>query len=43
MGTGKKFHPELLEIIDLSKTSYDPIAKKLRQMLKENHIHLLIL
>lgn len=34
MGTGKKFHPELLEITDLNKTSYDPIAKKLRKMFK---------
>lgn len=38
MGTGKKFHPELLEITDLSKTSYDPIAKKLRQLLKEENV-----
>lgn len=38
MGTGKKFHPELLEITDLSKTSYDPIAKKLRELLKKEKI-----
>ena len=38
MGTGKKFHPEKLEVIDLSKTSYDPIAKKLRQMIKDEKI-----
>lgn len=34
MGTGNKFHPELLEITDLSKTSYDPIAKVLRPKFK---------
>ena len=38
MGTGKKFHPELLEITDLSKTSYDPLAKTLRKLLKDEHI-----
>lgn len=38
MGTGKKFHPELLEITDLSKTSYDPIAKKLRELLKKEKV-----
>ena len=24
---------------DISKTSYDPIAKKIRKYLKDNHIH----
>ena len=38
MGTGKKFHPELLEITDISKTSYDPIAKALRKMLKDDNV-----
>lgn len=38
MGTGKKLHPECLEISYLDKTSYDPIAKKLRKMLKDEHI-----
>ena len=37
MGTGNKLHPEMLEIIKLSKTSYDPIAKKLRKYLHDNH------
>ena len=37
MGTGNKLHPELLEIVKLSKTSYDPIAKKLRKHLHDNH------
>lgn len=39
MGTGKKLHPELLEISYLDKTSYDPIAKRLRKMLKDEHIY----
>lgn len=38
MGTGKKFHPGFLNICDLRKTSYDPIAKKLRKMLKDENI-----
>ena len=38
MGTGNKLHPELLEITELSKTAYDPIAKKLRKFVKENNI-----
>lgn len=39
MGTGKKLHPELLEISYLDKTSYDPVAKRLRKMLKDEHIY----
>lgn len=35
MGTGNKFHPERLEIIPLSKTEYDPIARVLRGKLKK--------
>ena len=38
MGTGRKFNPKMLEVTDLSKTSYDPIAKKLRKMLKNENI-----
>lgn len=34
-GTAKKLHPELLEITTLDKTSYDPLAKKLRSLLRE--------
>ena len=34
MGTGNKFHPELLEIIELKKTTYDPLAKVIRSKLK---------
>lgn len=35
MGTGNKFHPELLEITELKKTSYDPLAKVIRNKLKD--------
>ena len=35
MGTGNKYHPEKLEIIPLSKTEYDPIARVMRQKLKK--------
>jgi len=34
MGTGNKCHPEKLEIMKLSKTEYDPIAKVMRHKLK---------
>ena len=36
MGTGNKFHPELFKIDKLKKTEYDPLAKKLRYLLKDN-------
>ncbi len=36
MGTGNKFHPELFKIVKLKKTEYDPLAKKLRYLLKDN-------
>ena len=39
MGTGNKFHPELLELTTLDKTEYDPIAKILRKYVKEQHIN----
>ena len=35
MGTGNKFHPELFSINKLKKTEYDPLAKKLRYLLKD--------
>ena len=35
MGTGNKFHPEKLEITQLSKTEYDPIARVMRNKLKK--------
>ncbi len=38
MGTGNKMHPERLKIMKLKDTSYDPIAKRLRQYVKEQHI-----
>ena len=36
MGTGNKLHPELFSITELKKTEYDPLAKKLRMLLKDN-------
>ena len=39
MGTGNKLNPSLLEVTDISKTSYDPIAKRIRKYLKDNHIN----
>lgn len=38
MGTGNKMNPQKLEIIDIRKTSYDPIAKILRKFVKDNKI-----
>lgn len=38
MGTGNKLNPELLKIVDIRKTSYDPLAKKIRKFVKENNI-----
>ena len=42
MGMGNKLDPTKLEIADISKTSYDPIAKKLRKYLKEEKINMKI-
>lgn len=39
MGTAKKIDPTKLEITDIRKTSYDPLAKKIRKMVKEEHIN----
>lgn len=39
MGTGNKLDPSALEIADIRKTSYDPIAKKIRKYLKDNKIN----
>ncbi len=39
MGTGGKMDPSLLEITDLSKTSYDKIAKKIRNDFKKEKIN----
>lgn len=38
MGTGNKFHPEMLEITDIRKTSYDPLAKIIRKMVRDEKI-----
>lgn len=38
MGTGNKLDPSKLEIIDIRKTSYDPLAKKIRKMVKDLRI-----
>lgn len=37
-GTGKRLDPTKLQIIDIRKTSYDPIAKILRKMVKDEKI-----
>lgn len=38
MGQGNKLHPELLEITDITKTSYDPIARVIRSKLRKERI-----
>jgi len=41
MGTGNKLNPAMLEIADISKTSYDPLARVMRRELKAlgiNHL-----
>jgi len=39
MGMGNKLHPELIEISELKKTSYDPIARVIRSKFKKEHIN----
>lgn len=39
MGTGNRIDPSKLEITEIKKTSYDPIAKKIRKFLKDNNIN----
>ena len=39
MGTGNKIDPSMLEVVDIRKTSYDPIAKRIRKYLKDNKIN----
>lgn len=39
MGTGNKMDPSRLKIMDVRKTSYDPIAKKIRKMIKDEKIN----
>ena len=38
MGTGNKFDPSKLTITDIRKTSYDPLAKIIREYVISNHI-----
>jgi len=38
MGTGNKMDPSRLKILDIRKTSYDPIAKIIRKMVKDDRI-----
>lgn len=39
MGTAKKFDSSLLKVVDINKTSYDPLARKIRKMLRDNNIN----
>ncbi len=39
MGTGNKMDPSRLKIMDIRKTSYDPIASILRRMVRDEHIN----
>ena len=39
MGTANKVDPSKLKIIDIRKTSYDPIAKKIRKMINDLNIN----
>ena len=38
-GMGRKLNPKMVEVIPLSKTSYDPIAKALRKYVKDEKIN----
>jgi len=38
MGTGNKLDPSKLQITDIRKTSYDPLAKAIRKMIKDEKI-----
>ena len=38
MGTGNKLNPEALKITEIRKTSYDPLAKRIRKFVTENKI-----
>ena len=38
MGTGNKMDPSRLKIMDIRKTNYDPIAKIIRKMVKDEKI-----
>ena len=38
MGTGNRFNPTKIQIIDIYKTNYDPLSKIMRKLLKEEGI-----
>lgn len=38
MGTGNKMDPSKLKIMDIRKTNYDPIAKIIRKMIKDEKV-----
>lgn len=38
MGTGNKINPEMLKISNIWKTNYDPLAKKIRYLLRKEKI-----
>lgn len=38
LGTGKRLDPSMLEITELRKTEYDPLARLLRKYVKDNNI-----
>jgi len=38
MGAGNKFDPTMFEITDITKTSYDPLAKVIRQKLRKEKV-----
>ena len=38
MGTGNRLNPTMLEITDVFKTNYDPLAKVMRKLLRDNNI-----
>lgn len=38
-GTAKKIHPECLKITTLDKTTHDPLAKKLRTLLRDYNLN----
>ncbi len=38
MGTGNRVDPTKLELTNIWKTNYDPVAKAMRKMLRENNI-----
>lgn len=39
MGTARRMDPTQLKVMELEKTSYDPIAKRLRNWKRKSHIH----